>query len=103
MTSCSHMCCHSGHALRNSFSTRNSRPHTTRVSQDCLCTVTALPWPARSPDLSPIEHILDNLGWRIGYPASLNELEANMERNISRHHTELVCLNAPSYCTVYSL
>ncbi|GFT73908.1 transposable element Tcb2 transposase [Trichonephila clavipes] len=35
----------------------NARPHTARVSQDCLHTVTTLPWPARSPDLSPIEHM----------------------------------------------
>ncbi|GFU72085.1 transposable element Tcb2 transposase [Trichonephila clavipes] len=40
----------------------NSRPHMARVSQDCLCTVTTLPWPARSPDLSPIENIWDHLG-----------------------------------------
>ncbi|GFW33973.1 transposable element Tcb1 transposase [Trichonephila clavipes] len=31
-------------------------------SQDCFCTVTTLPWPARSPDLSPIEHIWDHFG-----------------------------------------
>ncbi|GFW37513.1 transposable element Tcb2 transposase [Trichonephila clavipes] len=35
---------------------RNIWPHTARVSQDCLHTVTTHPWPARSPDLSPIEH-----------------------------------------------
>ncbi|GFT33273.1 transposable element Tcb2 transposase [Trichonephila clavipes] len=39
------------------FQQDNARSHTARVSQDCLCTVTTLPWPARSPDLSPIEHI----------------------------------------------
>ncbi|GFX81988.1 transposable element Tcb2 transposase [Trichonephila clavipes] len=39
------------------FQQDNTRPHTVRVSQDCLRTVTTLPWPDRSPDLSPIEHI----------------------------------------------
>ncbi|GFT18949.1 transposable element Tcb2 transposase [Trichonephila clavipes] len=39
------------------FQQDNALPHTARVSQDCLRTVTNLPWPARSPDLSPIEHI----------------------------------------------
>ncbi|GFX36666.1 transposable element Tcb2 transposase [Trichonephila clavipes] len=34
-----------------------ARPHTARVSQDCLCSVTTLPSPVRSPDLSPIENI----------------------------------------------
>ncbi|GFU50641.1 transposable element Tcb2 transposase [Trichonephila clavipes] len=40
----------------------NAWPHTARVSQDGLCTVTTLPWPARSPDLSPIEYIWNHLG-----------------------------------------
>ncbi|GFU40036.1 transposable element Tcb2 transposase [Trichonephila clavipes] len=35
----------------------NAQPHTARLSQDCLRTVTTLLWPARSPDLSPIERI----------------------------------------------
>ncbi|GFV78170.1 transposable element Tcb2 transposase [Trichonephila clavipes] len=43
------------------FQQDNARSHTARVSQDCLLTVTTLPWPARSPDLSPIEHIWDHL------------------------------------------
>ncbi|GFV96003.1 transposable element Tcb1 transposase [Trichonephila clavipes] len=35
----------------------NARPHTARVSQYCLLTVTILPLSAQFPDLSPIEHI----------------------------------------------
>ncbi|GFU05562.1 hypothetical protein TNCV_3291791 [Trichonephila clavipes] len=34
-----------------------------RASQDGPRTVTIISWPARSPDLSPIEHIFDHLGW----------------------------------------
>ncbi|GFW99619.1 HTH_Tnp_Tc3_2 domain-containing protein [Trichonephila clavipes] len=34
----------------------NARPHTARLSQQCLQGYDVLPWPARSPDLSPIEH-----------------------------------------------
>ncbi|GFY06704.1 transposable element Tcb2 transposase [Trichonephila clavipes] len=45
-----------------SFQQDNVRPHTARVSQDCLHTITTLPWPAQSIDLSPIEHIWDHLG-----------------------------------------
>ncbi|GFY00724.1 transposable element Tcb2 transposase [Trichonephila clavipes] len=37
------------------FQLDNAQPHTARVSQDCLHTVTTLPWPARSPDLFPID------------------------------------------------
>ncbi|GFV16074.1 uncharacterized protein TNCV_808531 [Trichonephila clavipes] len=35
----------------------NARPHTARLSQQCLQEYDVLPWPARSPDLSPIEHV----------------------------------------------
>ncbi|GFU42240.1 transposable element Tcb2 transposase [Trichonephila clavipes] len=62
------------------FQQDNARPHTARVSQDCLCTVTTLPWPARSPDLSLIEHIWDPLGRRVGLPTSLNEQEARLQQ-----------------------
>ncbi|GFU42201.1 HTH_Tnp_Tc3_2 domain-containing protein [Trichonephila clavipes] len=37
----------------------NARPHTARLSQQCLQGYDVLPWPARSPDLSPIEHVCD--------------------------------------------
>ncbi|GFX02869.1 transposable element Tcb1 transposase [Trichonephila clavipes] len=62
------------------FQQDNTRLHTARVSQDCLRTVTTLPWTARSPDLSPIEHIWDHLGWRVEHPPSLNELEARLQQ-----------------------
>ncbi|GFX19008.1 transposable element Tcb2 transposase [Trichonephila clavipes] len=62
------------------FQQDNAQPNTTRVSQDCLRTVTTLRWPARSPNLSPIEHIWDHLGRRVGHPTSLNELEARLQQ-----------------------
>ncbi|GFW23869.1 transposable element Tcb1 transposase [Trichonephila clavipes] len=55
-------------------------PHTAKVSQDCLRTVTTLLWPARSPDLSPIEIIWYYLGRRVGHTTSLNELEARLQQ-----------------------
>ncbi|GFU49752.1 transposable element Tcb2 transposase [Trichonephila clavipes] len=86
------------------FRQDNDRHHTARVSQDCLRTVTTLPWHARSPDLSPIEHIWDYLARRVGHPTILNELEARLQQiwNEIRHHIELKCLNARSYCIVHS-
>ncbi|GFT87854.1 transposable element Tcb1 transposase [Trichonephila clavipes] len=62
------------------FKHDNARAHTARVLQDCLRTVTILPWPALSPDLSPIEHIWYYLGQRVGHPTSLNELEARLQQ-----------------------
>ncbi|GFV08882.1 transposable element Tcb2 transposase [Trichonephila clavipes] len=62
------------------FQQDNARPRTQRVSQDCLRTDTTLPLPVRSPDLSPIEHIWDHLGWRVGHLMSLNELEARLQQ-----------------------
>ncbi|GFX50852.1 transposable element Tcb2 transposase [Trichonephila clavipes] len=44
------------------FQQYNARTNTARVSQDCLRTVITLPLPARSLDLSPIEHIWGPLG-----------------------------------------
>ncbi|GFV08195.1 transposable element Tcb2 transposase [Trichonephila clavipes] len=35
----------------------NARPHTARVAQDFLHHFQTLPWPAHSPDLSPVEHV----------------------------------------------
>ncbi|GFV93091.1 uncharacterized protein TNCV_2551821 [Trichonephila clavipes] len=69
--------CVSNHAMapRSHFQQDNAQPHTTRVSQDCLCSVTILPWTGRSPALSPIVYIWDHLGRGVGHPTSLNELE----------------------------
>ncbi|GFT17665.1 transposable element Tcb2 transposase [Trichonephila clavipes] len=62
------------------FQQDNVWPHMARVSVDCLHTITTLPWPAQSPDLSPIEHIWDHLGRRVGHPMSLNKLEARLQK-----------------------
>ena len=39
------------------FQLDKARPRTAVVSQRALRDVQQLPWPARSPDLSPIEHV----------------------------------------------
>ncbi|CAH2007071.1 unnamed protein product [Acanthoscelides obtectus] len=45
----------------------NARPHVARVTIDFFQhnNVTLLPWPPRSPDLSPIEHVWDMTGRRL--------------------------------------
>ena len=47
----------------------NARYHLARVCQDFLNQnhIHVLPWPALSPDLSPIELLLDELGRRLGW------------------------------------
>ncbi|GFY21348.1 transposable element Tcb1 transposase [Trichonephila clavipes] len=55
------------------FQQDNARPHTARVSQDpsLACSI---------PSLSPIEHIWNHLGRRVGHPTSFNELEARLQQ-----------------------
>ena len=49
------------------FQHDNARPHTARHAQNILRiqNVNVLQWPARSPDLSPIEHLWDHLGRQV--------------------------------------
>ncbi|GFV44919.1 transposable element Tcb1 transposase [Trichonephila clavipes] len=58
----------------------NARPHTARLSQQRLQGYDVLPWPARSPDLSPIEHVLDALGRQLQPSRDTGELTAQMQR-----------------------
>ncbi|GFX82407.1 transposable element Tcb2 transposase [Trichonephila clavipes] len=67
-------------ASRNHIPQDNARPHTTRVSHDCIRTVTTLPCPTSSPNLSPSKHIWDHLGWQVSTLTSLNELEARLQQ-----------------------
>ncbi|GFX20864.1 transposable element Tcb2 transposase [Trichonephila clavipes] len=88
------------------FQQDKARPHTARVSQDCLRTVTTLPWPVRSPDLSPIEQYLGSFGttsWASHeFEQTRGKDTANMKRNVPRHQTKIVFLNARSYHIVHS-
>ncbi|GFX39971.1 transposable element Tc1 transposase [Trichonephila clavipes] len=57
------------------FQQDNARPHTTRVAQDFLHHFQTLPWPARSPDLSPVEHAWDLLKRQMPSCLSVHDLE----------------------------
>ncbi|GFT95885.1 transposable element Tcb1 transposase [Trichonephila clavipes] len=72
------------------FHQDNALPHPARVSQDYIRTVTTLPWPSRSPDLSPIKHIWGYLGRRVGHPTSLKELEARLQQRRNEMSQDII-------------
>jgi transposase len=53
----------------------NTRPHTAGIVIQYLNEVgiVTLPWPARSPDMNPIEHVWDELGRRIRHRENIPE------------------------------
>ncbi|GFU69328.1 transposable element Tcb2 transposase [Trichonephila clavipes] len=57
------------------FQQDNVRPHTARGAQDFLRHFQSLPWPARSPGLSPVEHVLDQLKRQMPSCHSVHDLE----------------------------
>ncbi|GFV48181.1 DDE_3 domain-containing protein [Trichonephila clavipes] len=57
------------------FQQDNARPHTARVAQHFLRHFQTLPWPARSPDLSPVEHVWDQLKRQMPWCHSVHDLE----------------------------
>ena len=56
-----------GQGRNVTFQQDNARPHVARVVTDFLRqhNIPVLPWPAVSPDLSPIEHAWDEMGRRL--------------------------------------
>ncbi|GFW82302.1 DDE_3 domain-containing protein [Trichonephila clavipes] len=61
------------------FQQDNARPHTARVAQDFLRHFQTLPWPASSPDLSPVEHVWDQLKRQMLSCHSVHDLELTVQ------------------------
>ncbi|GBL90762.1 hypothetical protein AVEN_215505-1 [Araneus ventricosus] len=57
----------------------NARPRTALITQDIQRHVQTLPWPARSPDLSPIEHVWDQLKRQMPLCYSVHNLEVDVQ------------------------
>ncbi|GFX37033.1 transposable element Tc1 transposase [Trichonephila clavipes] len=61
------------------FQQDNARPHTARVAQDFLRHFQTLPWPSRSPDLSPVEYVWDQLKRQMPSCYSVHDLELDVQ------------------------
>ena len=85
------------------FQQDNATPHVARVSMECLSNIETLPWPARSPDLSPIENIWDMMGRRLSNSlhsaTNLNELRNQLEtawQDIPQEHIDHTIRSMPN-------
>ncbi|GFX17788.1 transposable element Tcb1 transposase [Trichonephila clavipes] len=87
------------------FKQDNARPHIARVSQDYLHTYyfsLACPIPRFVPDPAYPGSFRTVCWASPEFERTRGKITANMERNVSTHYTELVCLHARSYRTVNS-
>ncbi|GFX00167.1 transposable element Tcb2 transposase [Trichonephila clavipes] len=57
------------------FQEYNARSNTARVAKDFFCHFQTHPWPTRSPDLSPVEHVWYHLKRQMPSCHSVHDLE----------------------------
>ena len=78
------------HGPALTFQQYNARPHTARATQAFLQqhNINVLPWPSKSPDLNPIEHIWDELDRRVrsrpNQPTTLGDLKIALRAEWNR-------------------
>ncbi|GFX04581.1 transposable element Tc1 transposase [Trichonephila clavipes] len=62
------------------FQQDNARTHTARVALNCFTACQTLPWPARTPNLSPTEHVWNMMGRRVLLPGNVNDLALQLDQ-----------------------
>ncbi|GFT95076.1 transposable element Tc1 transposase [Trichonephila clavipes] len=75
------------------FKQDNAKPRPTRVAMNCLTAYRTLSWPARSPNPSPIEHVLDMMGRRLHLTGNFDDLARQLEKicqEITRETTRVL-------------
>ena len=65
---------------RLTFQQYYSRSHTAHVSIACISACRTLPWPASSPDLSPIEHVWSIMGRDLQSACNIDDLTHQLDR-----------------------
>ncbi|GFT86566.1 uncharacterized protein TNCV_641391 [Trichonephila clavipes] len=97
-------CCHSWNGSQEPFFNKTMLGGLTR--QGCHKTVSALLLPFLDQPNFHIclqSSIFGMASWvSHEFERTGGKVTVNMERNVSGHHTELVCLSARSYCIVHS-
>lgn len=85
----------------------NARPHTARIVQEYLADtgISVMNWPARSPDLNPIEHVWDHMKRQVraevNPPQTLLQLKQSLDRiwrNIDQDFIRNLILSMPRRC-----
>ncbi|GFW48030.1 transposable element Tc1 transposase [Trichonephila clavipes] len=56
------------------FSEDKTSLHAVRFSMNCFMAFETVPWPARSPDISSIEHVWDIMEMQLSLPGNVNDL-----------------------------
>jgi transposase len=94
---------------RELFQQDNARPHISRVAMDYLeqNNINMHPWPSKSPDLNPIEHLCDQLDKRMRQrqppPQTLDQLRQMLQqewRTIPRNNVGNLLESMPRRCRV---
>ena len=85
----------------------NARPHRARVVQEYLEreSIERMDWPAVSPDLNPIEHVWDQLQYRLSQrpnqPQTLDDLENALREewnNLPQQNLETLIMSMQRRC-----